>query len=85
MYVMWLIYVPEIKTYFIIGRKKKDGMVETVVEPTEVAPPKPDTATVNLDGDAGLPPSTESDTLMNDTSTSQVVCTRCAHLRCSLK
>lgn len=69
----------EIKTYFIIGRKKGDGVVENVGESTEAATPKPDTTTVNLDGEAGAHLSTESDTLMNDASTNQVPCTHGNH------
>ena len=60
------------KTYFIIGPKKEEDVVENVAEPNETALPKPEVTAVNIDGETTAPQSTESDTLMNDTSTSQV-------------
>lgn len=70
----------EIKTYFIVGRKTKDGIVESLEASKETEVAKPDNLAVNIDGEAGGALSTESDTLMNETSASQVINTYMDHV-----
>ena len=60
-----LFFLPVIKTYFIVGYKKKDGAKPDQSVGNTADTVQPDTVAISMEGENGP---TESDTLMNDAS-----------------